>query len=386
MNMADSATSSHSAPPPHQHSHDPANAMIQLASAASEQYGKGPPDRSRDVTSFAEADAAFAGGSSTYPAMAPAPNMNGAPGVVPDRGAPLPVPLPHHPIPINENDMTDVVQGMNNYIQCPTPNGASGGASMTSENGMYYEDYGSPGDMSGPSKKKRKSAGAAKQHQLPMFLTKTYHMIEKCDQGVATWSENGDNFVVKNVEKFASSVLPQYFKHSNFSSFARQLNFYGFRKLKAEPILTADYDARTASYVRFYHEKFQKDKPELLVHIKRATKSDVQSKDDVESMRAEIQHLNDVIAGMQNEFDKRLYDMNMDLNMKIQSVFNMVNQMRGGAPPTSFTAPAAAPAARPKKETDMMRMLSQASMTLQSPAVPPKEPINHKVDDTFTLT
>ena len=100
--MADSATSSHSAPP-QLHSHDPgAIAMIQLASAASEQYGKGLPDRSRDATSFAEADAAFAG-SSAYPATAP--NMNGAPGVVPGGGAPLPQ---HHPI--NENDMNNVVQ------------------------------------------------------------------------------------------------------------------------------------------------------------------------------------------------------------------------------------------------------------------------------------
>ena len=103
-------------------------------------------------------------------------------------------------------------------------------------------------------------------------------MIDRCDPEIATWSVSGDNFVVKNVEKFASAVLPQYFKHSNFSSFARQLNFYGFRKLKAEPILTADYDARTASYVRFFHEKFQKDKPDLLCHIKRATKSEIQSK------------------------------------------------------------------------------------------------------------
>jgi hypothetical protein len=28
-------------------------------------------------------------------------------------------------------------------------------------------------------------------------------MIDKCDSEIATWSEEGDNFVVKNVEKFA---------------------------------------------------------------------------------------------------------------------------------------------------------------------------------------
>lgn len=29
-------------------------------------------------------------------------------------------------------------------------------------------------------------------------------MIDKCDGEIATWSDSGDNFVVKNVEKFAS--------------------------------------------------------------------------------------------------------------------------------------------------------------------------------------
>ena len=41
-------------------------------------------------------------------------------------------------------------------------------------------------------------------NRLPMFLSKTYHMIEKCDSDIASWSDNGDNFVVKNVEKFAT--------------------------------------------------------------------------------------------------------------------------------------------------------------------------------------
>jgi len=55
-----------------------------------------------------------------------------------------------------------------------------------------------------PGMDKHKSKTCPKQHQLPMFLSKTYHMIDRCDPTIATWSAAGDNFVVKNVEKFAS--------------------------------------------------------------------------------------------------------------------------------------------------------------------------------------
>ena len=34
-------------------------------------------------------------------------------------------------------------------------------------------------------------------------------------------------FVVKDPDTFASQIIPQYFDHNKFSSFARQLNFYG---------------------------------------------------------------------------------------------------------------------------------------------------------------
>ena len=37
-------------------------------------------------------------------------------------------------------------------------------------------------------------------------------MIDRCDDEIATWSESGENFVVKNVEKFAcvSALLLRY--------------------------------------------------------------------------------------------------------------------------------------------------------------------------------
>lgn len=111
-----------------------------------------------------------------------------------------------------------------------------------------------------------------------------------------------------------------YFKHSNFSSFARQLNFYGFRKLRTDPILTSDVDPRTACYVRFYHEKFQKNHPELLHEIKRATKSDQQSKDDVDSLKAEVSRLKECMGQLQNDTDRRLAEMSYESNRRITSL------------------------------------------------------------------
>lgn len=64
------------------------------------------------------------------------------------------------------------------------------------------------------------------------FLTKTYQLIE--DQSindVISWNEDGSTFIVWNPTEFAKDLLPKYFKHNNFSSFVRQLNTYGFRKV-----------------------------------------------------------------------------------------------------------------------------------------------------------
>ena len=46
-------------------------------------------------------------------------------------------------------------------------------------------------------------------------------MVDTCDPTVACWSEDGETFVVKNPEKFEKQIIPQFFKHSKFSSFVR---------------------------------------------------------------------------------------------------------------------------------------------------------------------
>jgi hypothetical protein len=110
---------------------------------------------------------------------------------------------------------------------------------------------------------------------------------------------------------------------------ARQLNFYGFRKLRTDPILTSDVDPSTASYVRFYHDKFQKDKPELLHHIKRATKSDQQSKDDVDSLKGEVTRLRDCITHMSMDMDRKLMEMSFEYNKRITALSAEYDKLAG---------------------------------------------------------
>ncbi|PON26030.1 hypothetical protein TGAM01_v204974 [Trichoderma gamsii] len=77
-------------------------------------------------------------------------------------------------------------------------------------------------------------AAAAAVHQPKIvqtaFIHKLYNMLEDSSiQHLISWSSSAESFVMSPSADF-SKVLSQYFKHTNVSSFVRQLNMYGFHK------------------------------------------------------------------------------------------------------------------------------------------------------------
>ncbi|KAJ2275369.1 Heat shock transcription factor [Coemansia sp. RSA 451] len=102
------------------------------------------------------------------------------------------------------------------------------------------------------------------------FLNKLYSMVDdRASDDLIRWTSDGNSFVVLRHEDFAKEVLPRFFKHSNFSSFVRQLNMYGFHKVPHLQQGGLMADGPGAESWEFNNENFQRGQPDLLHFIRR---------------------------------------------------------------------------------------------------------------------
>nr|XP_043606219.1 heat shock factor protein HSF24-like [Erigeron canadensis] len=89
------------------------------------------------------------------------------------------------------------------------------------------------------------------------FLVKTYQLVDDpTTDETMSWNENGTGFVVWKTADFARDLLPNSFKHNNFSSFVRQLNTYGFHKTVPDKW-------------EFANKHFKRGRKDLLIEIHR---------------------------------------------------------------------------------------------------------------------
>jgi len=124
-----------------------------------------------------------------------------------------------------------------------SPTGAAPSAAAAAAGGPGEDDEGLDGEVG--------------EKGVSSFITKIYRMVsDPATQDIVCWNERGDGFLVRNEFVFASQIMRTYFRHQNFSSFVRQLNFYGFHKRSSPTSLTS-----------FYHPCFKKGHPELLCQI-----------------------------------------------------------------------------------------------------------------------
>jgi hypothetical protein len=80
-------------------------------------------------------------------------------------------------------------------------------------------------------------------------------------RNVIGWLHHGHAFAIKDTDTFASDIMPK-FTRGKLTSFQRQLNLYGFRKV------TKGDDCKAGKLV-YFHPSFKRGRPELMVHIKR---------------------------------------------------------------------------------------------------------------------
>uniref|UniRef100_A0A7R9U1Y2 HSF-type DNA-binding domain-containing protein n=1 Tax=Pinguiococcus pyrenoidosus TaxID=172671 RepID=A0A7R9U1Y2_9STRA len=154
-------------------------------------------------------------------------------------------------------------------------------------------------------------AGKKNLFDQPVFLRKTFKMIDECPADIGGWSREGTTFLVKDPEVFAAKIIPQFFRHSNFSSFVRQLNFYGFRKIKSDALLNTPQEKL---WWEFRHDYFQQGKPWLLSEIKRTNYSaQTEENKDVADIRREMGVLKGKIEEVSANIEK-LKDIVKDLS------------------------------------------------------------------------
>ncbi|ORX50507.1 hypothetical protein DM01DRAFT_1337682 [Hesseltinella vesiculosa] len=155
------------------------------------------------------------------------------------------------------------------------------------------------------------------QKNVAPFLNKVFNMVQDpSTDDLIRWADDGKSFFVVRHEDFARTVLPRFFKHSNFSSFVRQLNMYGFHKVPhlQHGVLHSDNDAELWE---FSNPHFQRNHPELLLLVARKKGRDHDEKETVpgsqttkESTKVDLHHILDEIQTIKQ------HQMNISTQLK----------------------------------------------------------------------
>ncbi|XP_038905576.1 heat stress transcription factor A-3 [Benincasa hispida] len=145
---------------------------------------------------------------------------------------------------------------------------------------------------------------------VPPFLWKTFDIVEDpALDPIVSWGSKGQSFVVWDPVEFSRVILPSNFKHNNFSSFVRQLNTYGFRKIDTDKW-------------EFANEAFQRGKKYLLKNIQRRKSPHSQQIGNL---------IGPSIGGGKSGLEDEIGRLKKERSMLMQEVVELQQQQKGTA-------------------------------------------------------
>lgn len=159
------------------------------------------------------------------------------------------------------------------------------------------------------------------------FILQLYDILTDNDHPeILSWSADGYTLQILSIPKLQDILLPKVFKHNKASSFIRQLNYYGFHKLKNKK-----------NVQEYKHMFFRRDKKHLLNNIKRNSavhneEADSQFNDCfkieqewqkvAQLVKSDLENHNLKAVTEETNFIKNdIADVNMNDNLLIQDVF-----------------------------------------------------------------
>lgn len=224
-----------------------------------------------------------------------------------------------------------------------------------------YNDYSTLPDTIGFVRKKTGGVTQPFPEKLYQMLevetSSSYSSSSNIQDPPVLWLPHGRAFVVRNPKLFTSNIMPRYFRQTKLTSFQRQLNLYGFRRITQGPDAGA-----------YYHELFLKGRPQLCMRMVRQKvkgtgykqPTDVASepnfykmppitifnptKDPITIKREQ----QDVSGKPCNIVDQRTKEASFDSNVAMSPGFAAAKLLKGMATATSISLP---PSSEPTRST-----------------------------------
>ena len=135
----------------------------------------------------------------------------------------------------------------------PPPTKASGRNKGTPQPHVYH-DYSAVPDTVGYTRKKTGGVSTPFPEKLMEMLSRE----SSTNSSIVSWLPHGRAFIVRKPKEFSEDIMHKYFRQTKITSFQRQLNLYGFRRLTQGPDTGA-----------YYHEMFLRGRMQLAARMTR---------------------------------------------------------------------------------------------------------------------